>query len=543
MRKVVTVFTLLVLFASVFLSACSDKSGGGGGDTEYTEEELAKFEEMEWTDPGLSWKQDTSPVSFTAYIDHDWYPVDTWGKDEVSQEITKRTGVTLEVTKSSDPQQLQVLLAADELPDLIFTDKQVERFFNSDLVWPWDELIKKYAPEFMHLIDPIEIVNNTAPDGHFYTLKTHYNNTEAWADERNLPSPGDPGFYVREDIMNELGNPPLESFEDVLAVFRMVKEKHPDMVTYLPHPTWTNPFMDFLGLRGAGAAFPDEAGNITYGFMKPEFLDYFKFMNQLYREGYLSAESFAYKPEQFFQIVRSGKVFAASYNSGLADDTNKIFDESGVKGKFVPVVKALTYKGEDKLKIIDASVGWSSFFISKKVKDPKRAIRYAEFLKSPEGDQLTQWGIEGKHYKLNDDGLLVRDPEVAKKDVTETGIGPWYFQASGLGEGVAVSSSVLNSQYHAGVELLKFRKTRYVRDPALSFTKPAADTEEFNISVKLADLWTNTQVGIITSSSEEEAVAKYNKMIDDAKKIGVDKLQQYMTNKYKEAKKKYDAIK
>lgn len=174
MRKLVTVVTLFVLFASVFLSACSDKSAGeSGDDTEYTEEELAEFEEMEWTDPGLSWKQDTSPVSFTAYIDHDWYPVDTWGKDEVSQEITRRTGVSLEVTKSSDPQQLQVLLAADELPDLIFTDKQVERFYNSDLVWPWDELIKKYAPEFMHLIDPVEIVNNTAPDGHFYTLKTH----------------------------------------------------------------------------------------------------------------------------------------------------------------------------------------------------------------------------------------------------------------------------------------------------------------------------------------------------------------------------------
>jgi putative aldouronate transport system substrate-binding protein len=446
------------------------------------------------------------------------------------------------VTKGSDPKQIQVLLAADQLPDLIFTDKQVERFYNPDLVWPWDELIKKYAPEFMNQIDPIEIVNNTADDGHFYTLKTHYNNEKAWADTRNLPSPGSPGFYVREDILQQLGNPQLNSFEDVLKVFKMVKEKYPEMIVYLPHPTWTNPFMDFLGLN-SGTPYEDDKGNVHVGFMNSDFLDYFKFMNQLNREGYLSGESFAYKPEQFFQIVRSGKVFAASYNSGLADETNKIFDDSGIKGHFVPVVKALTYKGQDKFKVVDASVGWASLFISKKVKDPARAIQYMEFLKSTEGDQLTQWGIEGVHYTLNKDGLLQRNPDFINKKVTETGIGPWYFQASGLGEGVAVSSAALNSPYHLGVDLLKFRKTRTVRTPALSFTKPQPDTDEININVKLTDLYTNSQVGIITAASEEAAVAKYNKMIEDAKKIGVDKLEKYMTDRYKKAKTKYDAIK
>ena len=57
----------------------------------------------------------------TCYIDFDWYAYDTWGNDDVSQLITEETGVTLDVTKSSDLNQLQVLLAAGELPDLIFT--------------------------------------------------------------------------------------------------------------------------------------------------------------------------------------------------------------------------------------------------------------------------------------------------------------------------------------------------------------------------------------------------------------------------------------
>ena len=40
----------------------------------------------------LSWEKDTSPVTFSCYIDHDWYAVDTWGEDEVSKEITRLTG-------------------------------------------------------------------------------------------------------------------------------------------------------------------------------------------------------------------------------------------------------------------------------------------------------------------------------------------------------------------------------------------------------------------------------------------------------------------
>ena len=181
-------------------------SGCGGekkvGDTNAApEESKGPSAEVGPEEAGLSWQKDTSPISFTCYIDYDWYALDAWGEEDVSQEITKRTGVSLEVTKASDTTQLQVLLAADELPEIVFTANQVQRFENPDISYSFDELIEKHCPEFMDMIDPIEIVNNTADDGHFYTLKSHYNNEEAWADPRNLPSPGSAGFYVREDIL------------------------------------------------------------------------------------------------------------------------------------------------------------------------------------------------------------------------------------------------------------------------------------------------------------------------------------------------------
>lgn len=556
-KKWICICLVIVILLSVILAGC----GSNNGQQSTTDREIVtsedksdaannaenasnsgvvgEDEELTWENADLSWRKDTSPVTFTTYIDYDWYPLDTWGNDDVSKEITKRTGVSLEVTKASDRTQLQVLLAADELPEIVFTDYLTQRFENSDISYPWDELIEEYCPEFMRLIDPVEIINNTIEDGHFYTLKSHYNNDTDWEDPRNLPSPGDPGLYIREDIMEELGNPKLDSVEDLLDVFKMVKENYPDMIVYIPHPTWTNPIMEFMGLT-KGFYVTDD-GNVKLGISNPEFEEFYLFFNKLYREGYVSQEAFTYKPEQFFQIVRSGNVFAASYNAGLADETNKIYDDNNIKGKFVPITKVLTYKGEERLQPVYASIGWSSTFITRKNKNPDRAIRYMEFLKSPEGDQLTQWGIEGKHYTLTEEGLIKRPEGFSELTVQDHGIGPWYFMASGLGEGVAVSSAkISNLEYSSSVDLLRFRKQYYKRDPALYFARPLAETEEFNINVKINDLITNTEVSIITAPSEEEASARYRKMIEDAKTIGLEKLEEYATKAYKEARARYD---
>ena len=112
----------------------------------------------------LAFNDDPSPIEFSLYLDYDWYAVDTWGKDEVSQYITETTGVSFDAYKSSDRSELGVLLAADDLPDVIFTDNLVQRFEDSDVCYPWDELIEQYDPDFYTNanVGELEILNNTA---------------------------------------------------------------------------------------------------------------------------------------------------------------------------------------------------------------------------------------------------------------------------------------------------------------------------------------------------------------------------------------------
>ena len=99
---------------------------------------------------------------------------------------------------------------------------------------------------------------------------------------------------------------------------------------------------------------------------------------------------------------RQTQVFAAAYNQGYAFEVDRKWrDEQGIGGKhddltkpfFDQVVEPLTYKGETRITMTDYNHGFSSCFISTNCENPGRAICFMEFLKSPQGDMLTQWGI------------------------------------------------------------------------------------------------------------------------------------------------------
>jgi putative aldouronate transport system substrate-binding protein len=450
----------------------------------------------------------------------------------------------MDVTKGSDLNQLQVLLASDMLPDIVFTENQINRFQNPDVSFPWDELMAQYAPEFKDLVDPVEVVNNTYEDGHFYTLTSHYISNKDWVNPHSLLSNGSPGFYYREDIMNELGNPSLQSFDDLVNVFKMVKEKYPDMTAFLPSWGWGDALMQFMGLQDPTQPYLKEDGTVGIGLSQPDMIEYYLFFNKLVREGYLSKETFTLKSSQWSQIMYTGNVFAAQRNCYVQDQMNLYYDSNGIKAKLKPLLNPLKFKGEDKYKLLDTGIGWSSTFITKKCQNPERAIRFMEFLKSPEGDKLTQWGVEGLHYTLTPEGLPKYAPGFEKVDEAKTGIGGWYFQASGLGEGQRdFATTINNPKYSSRVDLMKFIKAHVERIPALNFTQPLADSEEAIIAVGINDLLANAAVGVITAPTEEEARANFAKMLADAEKIGLSKLEAYKTQAYLKVKPRYDAIK
>ena len=281
-------------------------------------------------------------------------------------------------------------------------------------------------------------------------------------------------------------------------------------------------------------------------------------MNKWYRDGLMPKDYLGVRPEDFFQRNRSGQVFAAQYNCALQVETNELWRQNGTGGLstdmtkpyFKIVKESLTYKGEDLLTYPDYNIGWASTFLSASCENLDRAILFMEFLKSPQGDELTQWGIEGKHYTLNEDGLIVRTEEYnnyTADELKQTGIGPWYLQASGLGEGVAVHSTILSADPEKAIDaqdeidLMKMRKTHYDRNPVMYFAKTDLDSDELAIQTKLADEWNKRTAQMIAAGSEAEVEQLWNEMQDYMKANGIEQVEAMMTANYKEALARYQA--
>lgn len=495
----------------------------------------------------LSFNDDTSPIEFSLCLDWDWYSVDTWGKDEVSQYITDLTGVSFDAQKFSDHSELSVLLAADDLPDIIFTSYLVQRFEDYDVCYAWDELIEQYCPNFYENahVGELEILNNTTADGHIYTFKTHFH---YWKDPLDFPSYGDSGLYVREDILQKLGMTAddIDSIEKLAEVYEMVDAKKEELgidVIYNPHPTWGNAINEYMGTHTTTWVDADNNAHTTYS--DPNWKEFLLFANELYRKGYLYKDAYAVNPENFFSLNRSGTVFSASYNTGLATETNQIFFENGMEDKEFTSLKRLTWKGEDRRRTYDAGIGWASCFISRNCDNPERAIKLMEFFKSPQGDALTQWGVEGVHYNRDEEGHVIRTQYYYDKiaeDPTSLGIGPWYLQGSGLGEGTVIASMMVQTnateqqlawskpQY----ELLNYLKSTYRSVPYWYFARVASDTDEYTIQTKLDTYWKTTTTAIQLCEDADQAAQMYDDMMDYMHANGLDQLEAAMTENYNE---------
>ncbi|MEW9701419.1 hypothetical protein [Paenibacillus sp. SI8] len=97
--------------------------------------------------------------------DFPWWPMTDWS-GTTPEEITRRTGVKLNITISSDERELPFRIASNNLPELVFTDKELSRLSTNKMSYDWNSLIAQYAPDFT--IDKRKIALHTQANGKFY---------------------------------------------------------------------------------------------------------------------------------------------------------------------------------------------------------------------------------------------------------------------------------------------------------------------------------------------------------------------------------------
>ncbi|WP_127570048.1 ABC transporter substrate-binding protein [Paenibacillus xylaniclasticus] len=397
---------------------------------------------------------DTTPITYTmlaADASPDWNQM----QDEVGKQITAKTGVTLKMDFATDENKVSLVAASGEYPDIISAKGSANLFVDSGAVLELSDLIDKYGPNLKKVYgDYWNRLKWSTEDEGIYVLPTYDGVGNTYFDAGGA-------FSLQHQAVEEAGYPQIKTVKDYEKVIADYIAKHPTnedgQKMYglsLLADDWrilisvTNPAFQATGASDDGEIYIDpETYQATFHYRRAEEKEYFRWLNHMNDIGLLDPESFVQKEDQYQSKIAQGRVV------GVIDQKwgfQQAIDTLKKDGKFGATYGFYSVQLDDST--IDHTfeptgfMGGFGLMISKDAKNPERIIQMLDYLASDEGQVLINWGIEGKHYNVeNGKRVIPQDIQDAKvNDASNfkrtTGIGLYNNYAPHYGDGVLDST-------------------------------------------------------------------------------------------------------
>jgi len=392
-------------------------------------------------------ENDKSPITLT-FFDVDAIE-DMQFDDDVAKKITELTGVTLKITHpvAGDNQAISLMIASGDYPDLIYAKSDTERLIDAGAIIKLDDYIKKCGNNIKALYgDQLKRLRYSKEDPSTYALGAYGVNTQVFDPNGTM--------QLQHEVLKELGYPEIKTLQDYEKAIKDYIVKHPEingkktigMSLMASDWRWLitcgNVASAVAGIPNDGQFKVDyETQKVMYKFQLPEVKEYFKWLNHMNAEGLLDQESFTQKEDTYRAKLAQGNVLGISDAKWDYDVSIKRLVSSGMEERtFAPLAVTLgdKYKSQE-LEDYGYSGGWG-VAISSTSKNKDRAFQFLDWLASDEAQVLLNWGIEGKHYKV-ENGKRVMLPEVQESRNTDkefknrTGIGQYIYPFPQRGNG------------------------------------------------------------------------------------------------------------
>lgn len=330
---------------------------------------------------------DTSPVTLTLFINGTDSSISFSGR--TAEEITARTGVTLDITSAADENSLGELLVSGKMPDLLFaggeTDKQIE---NGTLI-PLDGLADKYGANFSALYGG-RLDRLRAADGKLYTFGTGGSSPARFT--------ADGTFQVRYAVLEELDYPEINTIDQLGDCLRRYKELHPGSTGLLlggaPIQQWTDTVSArvnyVLGYPDDGEFLVDNStGEAVWKWTDPRVKEYVRWLNGLWNDGVLDEMSFSLRHDGYIdRLVNGNPAAAADRREDYASAEDALVSAGRDEMAYCPVPAA--FDGETKLMFL-ADRGYrpaDGIGITSSCAEPERAFRFLDWWCGDEAQRL-----------------------------------------------------------------------------------------------------------------------------------------------------------
>jgi ABC-type sugar transport system, periplasmic component len=530
-KKIVSMMLCLAMVASLF-AGCSNSPKQEEGGAKVTEAAPETTKTPEATQAGGEGSKELTKLS--VFINMSWYPIDSF-TGKIPEAIKKATGVDLDVTIATDNTQLGVMIASGELPDLVFTDTNVNELSNSDVCYALSDLTTDTGVDFTkseNYEERNKIAQSFSEDGKAYTLLNNYNTQKDWANLK-IGAPGQACMYYRKDLLDAAGIALPTSMEEFTDCLAKVKKAYPNMTPLGLGGYWKLQTMStWTGV--SSEQYDPSTGAFKYEASTPSYKDFLSYSNKLYRAGYMTAEDYANENEAdgHQRAYNDGCVFYPWYlaQSNLAQLQNNATTKTAEWAVLAPLGKAP----------VSISKGWAGAFISKNCSNTKAAATLVAYLNSVDGSRQSMWGVEGDDYTLGDDGV----PKFSENYLAARNDSEKYYKEYNTMFYFGTSSITEIYMNYAGMDADKLSQfTAYSKDfknyPEVGIAQPSTTSDEGVIKTKLDEFKKTFEAKVIFTDTDKAFESAYNEYMNALKDTGVDKYNDYMTKRIAEVKSEY----
>lgn len=346
------------------------------------------------------------PLDFSFYVNYDWYGPKGFGDDKITAYLRDELKVNVEEISSNGQakQKLGTIIASDDYPDVIQMNRGTDfnQLVDNGKIVPVNLDV---MPNLKKLAKPETLAMLTHTDGKLYGIPNWFNNFE------EMDTVGtNRGWIINQKIHKELGEPSLETLDDLYAYLKLVKANYPDVVPLESAYTSNGNIQVqnfiyggygdgrsvlYTKIEGYFAVPNEETKQLTSIFDDPAFKGSLEWVNTFFQEKLLSQDTFTQKLEQFTEKLNNGKVAVA----GVYEANKWGKEANDALGEEVYMyIKPPVNAGVDRstLKISDKSnLGWNFNAVTVDAEEPDRIFAYIDWMIGYEGTRVYAYGPEG----------------------------------------------------------------------------------------------------------------------------------------------------
>ncbi|NCB92066.1 MAG: extracellular solute-binding protein [Clostridia bacterium] len=562
--------TMATTMAVTMLAGCGDSKSEDGSDA------AAESTTEDNSDKPDTWIADRT-ITVQAYVDDigNTLPTD-FNNTATMKKITELTGIKLDVKYTpgdSDAKVMASQLASGTIPDVIVS-------YLDDSTRPEFPLLLKAAQEDM-FADVSEYMKNSEVYSKYYeegylpddtyeniVFRSDLDGVYLWQmniDEidRSLEYNADEeyvgGMYIQSSIAEDLGIDPRtintqDQLYDLLVQIKEggYKDDNGNDVYPLGPKYWggSADALDFVtaGLRwGVSDNYNlDDDGNVKHIAETDYVYDQINYVRTLLDEGLMN-------PEFFTMDSTRAEEVSKNHNSAIIADVHNYEEIVYGSDEWVPLGPINDIQGDNK-EVVHGKSKRGCMAISSEAENPEEIFQFFDWLSTPEGQIIAQYGAEGVSYDMVDGKPVLKDEVVEKLNAGDTdylinevgagfgGTGNYFFEfvltnknnIDNFGETRPGASSG-ESAYARSVQIAEEYPVEKKLVPGLDATAYMSADELADVKTQMDLLnWDETFVQACFAESDEQVKSIVESFRAQLKSAGIERFEDYVKGIYEE---------